>query len=119
MAAQAIQMSITHTAIGIALGSGIEAVMPPHSASASISEIVFEVFVQMGLNGVALSQVGTVMMDADPTYGLPFSLALFEAQPALRKRIDLLASVVKQRVSQLALKMVSPVVAAAPSTPSY
>ena len=116
MAARAIQISITHVAVGIALGSGLEAVMPPHSASASIAEIAFEAFVQVGLNGVLLSQVGTTLMADDPTYGLPFSLALFEAQPALRRRIDLLASVVKQRASQVVLKMMPRVEVAAPAS---
>jgi hypothetical protein len=115
MAARAIQISTTHMAIGIALGSGLEAVMPPHSASASIAETVFEVFVQVGLNGVLLAQVGTTLMADDPTYGLPFSLALFEAQPALKTRIALLASVVKQRASQVVQKMMPPVEAAAPA----
>ena len=82
--------------------------MPPHSTSASISTLAFEAFVQVALNGVVLAQVGATLQDDDPTFGLPFSLALNEAQPGAAKRLAALAAAVKQQVSQVALKMAPP-----------
>ena len=106
--ARAIQVSVTHVSIGIMAGSAIEALMPAYTASASSGALMFEAFVQVALNGVLLSQVGAQLTADDPTFGLPFSLGLFEAQPALRMRIETLAAVAKQQVSQAALKMVPP-----------
>ena len=67
---------------------------------------MFEAFVQIALNGVLLAQMGGTLTSDDPTFGLPFSLGLFEAQPALRKRIETLAAVAKQQVSQGVQQMV-------------
>ena len=106
--ARAIQVSITHVSVGIVAGASIEALMPAYTASASSAALMLEAFVQVALNGVLLSLVGVQLTSDDPTFGLPFSLGLFEAQPALRQRIDTLAAVAKQQVSQVALKMVPP-----------
>ena len=106
--ARAIQVSVTHVSVGIMAGSAIEALMPAYTASASSAALMFEAFVQVALNGVLLSQVGTQLTADDPTFGLPFSLGLFEAQPALQMRIASLAAVAKQQVSQVAQKMAPP-----------
>lgn len=103
--ARAVQISVTHLAFGTVLGATIEAFMPAHSASASIAMTAFEAFVQVALNGVLLSQIGAQLGADDPTFGLPFSLGLFEAQPGLKMRTELLAQVAKQQVIQLAPKM--------------
>jgi hypothetical protein len=104
-AAKAIQVSITHMSLGILMASTIEAFMPPFAASSSTATIVFEAFVQVGLNGVLLSQVAGQLTADDPTFGLPFALGLFEAQPGLCQRIVLLGGIAKRQVSQIALKM--------------
>lgn len=103
--ARAVQISVTHLAFGIAVGSTIEAFMPAHSASASDAMIAFEAFVQVALNGVLLSQVGAQLGADDPTFGLPFSLGLFEAQPGLKRRTELLAERVERKIHELVPKM--------------
>ena len=103
--ARAIQVSVTHISLGVFLGAAIEAIMPAHSASSSNAALVFESFVQVALNGVALAQVGDAVSRDDPTFGLPFSLGLFEAQPGLQKRIALLAGAAKAQVTQAAQRM--------------
>lgn len=111
--ARAIQVSVTHVSLGIMAGAAIEGFMPAYTASASSGALMFEAFVQIALNGVLLAQMGGTLTSDDPTFGLPFSLGLFEAQPALRKRIETLAAVAKQQVAQTAQKMASPVAAEA------
>ena len=107
--ARAIQVSVTHISTGIILGATLEALMPAYSASASSGALMFEAFVQIALNGVMLSQVASQMSSDDPTFGLPFSLGLFEAQPGLKQRIRTLAAVATQQVSQAVQKMALPV----------
>ena len=110
--ARAIQVSVTHVSLGLLAGSSIEAVMPAYSASSSTATLMFEVFVQVALNGVLLSSVGAQLTSDDPTFGLPFSLGLFEAQPALTTRIDALAAIVRQQVAQAVQRMAPPAEAA-------
>ena len=99
---RAIQVSITHVALGIGVGSAIEALLPTPSDGASLRQQLFEALVQVGLNGAALSLLANVLRNDDPTFGIPFSMALFEAQPALGVRIHSLAAVAKGQVAQLA-----------------
>lgn len=98
--ARAIQVSISHVALGVAVGSLIEGVLPPPSDGVSFQQAVFEAVVQVGLNGAALASMSAYLQRDDPTYGIPFSAALFEAQPGLAARIRLLAAVVKGQVAQ-------------------
>lgn len=114
--ARAIQVSVSHLTVGIVAGSVIEALMPAYSASSSTGVLTFEAFVQVALNGVFLSQVGAQLTSDDPTFGLPFSLGLFEAQPGLLQRIALLAAVAKQKVGRFGQKMVPLVAEEAPPT---
>ena len=97
---RSIQISITHTVIGIGVGSVIDAVLPKFNADASLTNQVFETLVQMGLNGVALVLLAGVLSDNDPTFGIPFSMALFQSQPELASRVDALSSSVKHQVAQ-------------------
>ena len=103
--ASAIQTSIVHVALGIVSGSMVEYLLPPASASASAATLAFEAFVQVGLNGVLLASMGATLSADDTTYGIPFSMALFEAQPELGKRIKLLSDVVKRQAAQASQKM--------------
>lgn len=98
--ARAIQVSITHVALGIVVGSVIEGVLPSPTDGASLQQQLFETLVQVGLNGAALSVMATYLRNDDPTFGIPFSASLFEAQPALGVRIRSLAAVAKAQVSQ-------------------
>lgn len=117
--ARAIQISVTHVSIGLISGASIEALMPKYAASSSTAALAFEAFVQVALNGVLLSSVGPQLTSEDPTFGLPFSLGLFEAQPGLKQRLELLAGIAKQQVSQLAQKMVPPAPEADSPTQGY
>lgn len=117
--ARAIQVSVTHLSIGVMAGSVIEAVMPAYAASSSTAMLTFEAFVQIALNGVLLSQAGAILTNDDPTFGLPFSLGLFEAQPGLRKRTELLAALAKQKAAEFGLKMVPPAPEEGPPSQGY
>ena len=102
--ARAIQVSVTHAGVGVIAGAIIEALMPAYRASASNAELVFEAAVQVAVNGLLISQVGTALTSDDPTFGMPFSLGLFEAQRGLMQRLDLLASKVHEQVLQVVPK---------------
>ena len=110
--ARAIQVSIMHVALGIAIGSVIEGALPGASADASLHQQVFEMLVQAGLNGASIALVGAQLQYGDPTFGIPFSMALFQAQPAFAQRIEFLSSVVTSQVAQGAQRMKAPIAAA-------
>ena len=103
---RSIQVSITHSIVGVCVGATIEAMLPKFRPDASLVNQTFETLVQIGLNGAALAILVEYMNRDDPTHGLPFSLALFEAQPELAKRIESLSAVVKARVTQASQQMV-------------
>ena len=107
-----IQVSVIHVALGVGLGSCIEALMPGVSDGASTSLQVFETLVQGGLNGAAIALVAGSLGSADPTYGIPFSFALYQAQPAFSERIELLSSQIGAQLGQAARKMQAPAAAA-------
>lgn len=101
----AIQISIGHTVLGVSVGALIEGLLPKFTEGASLPSQVFEALVQVGLNGAALVSVSSYLRDGDPTHGIPFSFALFQAQPELGHRIASLATVVRQQVAQAAQRM--------------
>lgn len=109
---KAIQTSIVHVALGITIGTIIEAVLPDVASSASVSMQALEAAVQVALNGVMLASVGAILTDDDPTFGIPFSLALFEAQPGLLKRLAVLSRTARSQVDQVGQRM-APLVAGA------
>ena len=98
--ARAIQYSVAHVSIGIAVGSLIEGVLPSVADGSSLTTTVFETLVQAGLNGAALVLCERCLGQDDPTAGLPFSMALFYSQPEFLRRIDILSSVIRGQVSQ-------------------
>ena len=106
---RAIQVSITHTVLGVGVGAGIEAMLPAFSAGASVTNLVFETLVQVGLNGVALASVSEFLRDDDPTFGILFSGALFQSQTELVQRLQTLGAVVKVQVTQVSQRMVQQV----------
>ena len=99
---RSIQVSVTHTILGIALGAFIEGVLPKFNAGAALTTQAFETLVQVGLNGAALATVSGFLRDDDPTFGIPFGYSLFRAQPELASRIESLSAVVKDHVTQAA-----------------
>ena len=105
-AGRSIQVSVTHTAIGILLGAGIESLLPKFTQGASLTSLAFETTVQAGLNGAALVAVASFLAQNDPTSGLPFSMALFQSQPDFAKRIEHLSLAVKEQAAQAALRTV-------------
>lgn len=109
---RSIQIAVTHTLLGIGIGSVIEALLPSFNASASLANQAFETLVQVGLNGAALASVAGFLRDDDPTFGIPFSMALFQAQPELAKRIENLGVVARAQVVQ-AVHRTAPSTAAA------
>ena len=97
-------------AAGVLMGGSIEAVLPPRTEDASLTTQVFEALVQAGMNGAALAVfAGLVREEAvDPTFGIPFSMALWSAQPVFQLRLCLLSVVVKGQVARVAQRMVPP-----------
>lgn len=111
MSGRAIQISVTHSVMGIVIGASIEALLPKFTADASLTNLAFETLVQVGVNGAALGVAAGTLQNDDPTYGIPFSWALFEAQPELALRIGALAGVVREQVRKGVLQMGPRVVA--------
>ena len=102
---RAIQVSVTHTVLGVGVGAAIEASLPAFSAGASVTNLIFETLVQVGLNGVALASVSEFLRDDDPTFGIPFSAALLSSQSDLGRRLSTLGAVVKVQVAQVGQRM--------------
>ena len=95
----AIQASISNTVLGLMVGSAIEGVLPSFNPDVPLTSQVFEIFVQIGLNGVALGYYGGRVAADDPTGGLPFSWALFVAQPELETRVQSIGKIMRRKVS--------------------
>ena len=114
MTSKAIQVAITHTAVGIMVGAAIEAFMPRPDSGSPMPNQVFEALVQVGLNGAALSLVCPSLQcgGSDPTFGIPFGAALFAAQPDMQVRLVHLAAGVRSALVQGALQTVAPVATA-------
>ena len=109
MTSRAIQMSVTQMAAGVTIGATVEALLPKRMEGASLSTQVFEALVQVGLNGAALALfVGPIRGEGgDPTYGIPFSQALYASQPELQKRLAALSAVVAHQVTLVAQRMMA------------
>ena len=103
---RAIQVSVVHTIAGIGIGSLIEGVLPAYAEGASLTTLAFEALVQVGLNGAALAVASGLLRENDPTYGIPFSLALAEAQPQLGDRLQALGAVAKAEVARVVQRTV-------------
>lgn len=103
MSSRAVQLSITQVGVGVLIGGAIEAALPKAVEQSSLLNLTFEALVQVGLNGAALASFATLVRGSgeDPTYGIPFSIAVYGSQPELQKRIGLLSAVVRRRVSQV------------------
>ena len=91
--------------MAIAIGAGIEGLLPKYSENAVLSVQIFELLVQVGLNGAALGAASHLLRGDDPTFGIPFSTALYSAQPEMSKRTEALSSVVKGQVRRATLQM--------------
>ena len=96
---------MTHTVLGVGIGAVIEGLLPSFSAGASVTNLVFETLVQVGLNGAALASVSEFLRDDDPTFGIPFSAALLGSQTELAMRLQTLGAVVKVLVAQVSQRM--------------
>lgn len=96
MTSRAIQVSVTQVAAGTVIGATIEALLPKRTEGAPVSTQIFEALVQVGLNGAALALfVGLIRGEgADPTFGMPFQLALNSSQPELQRRLSALSEII-------------------------
>ena len=105
--AAGIPAAITNTMAAVALGVGIESILPAFNEEKSLTEQAFETCVQLGLNGVVLAYYGSEYSRSDVTGGLPFSWGLFESQPCLGKRVRLLSALARKKVSATVLQTAS------------
>ena len=107
-------MSVSQVTAGVLIGATVEALLPQQIEGASLTTQVFEVLVQVGMNGAALSVFAGLIRGegVDPIYGIPFSYYVNLSQPELAKRIAVLSSEVKRRVQQVSQRMVQPALAA-------
>ena len=103
---RAIQVSVLHTFVGLAIGSVIEGVLPSYTEGSSVANQAFEALVQVGLNGAALAAISPLLANDDPTFGIPFSLALYASQPQLELRVRLLGASLKDEVARVVQRRV-------------
>ena len=111
MTSRAIQLSVTQVVVGVLIGATVEALLPRRTEGASLTNQVFEALVQVGLNGAALASFAGLIRGegVDPTFGIPFSTALYASQPELQSRLSALSVVVKGQVARASQQMVAPV----------
>ena len=114
MASRAIQLSVTQVVAGVLIGATVEALLPKRIEGASLTNQVFEALVQVGLNGAALATFAGLIRGegVDPTFGIPFSQALYASQPELQARLATLSARAKLEVSRVSQQMVPPALAA-------
>ena len=107
MTSRAIQQSVTQVAAAVVVGATIEALLPAPVEKPPVHTQVFELMVQVGLNGVALALVAGSIRGGgeDLTFGIPFANALYGSQPSMRKRIETLAELTKTQVVQISRQM--------------
>lgn len=105
MSGVAVQNALTHVPIALALGAAIEGVLPPYNETATLRAQVVELAVQVGLNGLALGYLAHYLAHDDPTYGIPFSMALIVSQQELWRRMLYFSSRWKASVAQASLLM--------------
>lgn len=109
---RAVQLSVFHTAVALALGAAIESAMPLPSEGTGLPTLAFETAVHVGLNGAAVGLASRyIAADDDPTAGIPFGAALLASQPGLERRLTLLAQEIRRRMREgvvLASTMSSP-----------
>ena len=108
-----IQHSVTSVIVGLLMGSTIKACFPDPSVCASSAMTALEAFAQVAVNGILVGAYAS-RLDSDPTFGLPFSLGLFEAQPNMKKRLKLLAGIATQQVGRFGQQTLLPMVEAPP-----
>ena len=99
---RSIQVSVTHTVVGVLMGATIEAMLPKFTQGAPLTSLAFETTVQAGLNGAALVMVAGFLSANDPTNGIPFATALYAAQPEFSRRIEQISAVIKEQAAQAA-----------------
>jgi hypothetical protein len=103
---RAIQVSGLHSAYGMAIGSLIDTALPAYTDAADVQTLLFETAVQVGLNGVAVSLMGPELRGNDPTFGIPFSFALYAAQEGLGLRVTALGRLLQSEARKALLRMV-------------
>ena len=103
---RAVQLSVLHTAYGLAIGSLIDLALPVYTEAADVSTLLFESAVQVGLNGVAVALMGPELRGNDPTFGIPFSFALYAAQEGLNLRLSALGRLAQREGRKAMLRMV-------------
>ena len=110
MTSRAIQLSVTQVVVGVLIGATVEALLPRRTEGASLTNQVFEALVQVGLNGAALAVFAGLIRGegVDPTFGIPFSSALYSSQPELAARLAALSTLVKMQVTQASRQMMQP-----------
>ena len=110
MTSRAIQLAITQVSAGVLIGGAVEALLPKRTEGASLTNQVFEALVQVGLNGAALATFAGLIRGegVDPTFGIPFSTALYASQPELQARLASLSTRVKAQVVRVSQQMVPP-----------
>ena len=113
MTSRSIQLSVMQVTAGLLIGGTLEALLPRRTDGASLQSQVFELLVQAGMNGAALSVFAGLVRGegVDPTFGIPFSMALYASQAELQARIGSLASVVKGQVATASRQMAVPAAA--------
>jgi hypothetical protein len=102
----AIQASALHTAYGLAIGTLIDTALPSYTDASDAPTLLFETAVQVGLNGVAVALMAPELRGTDPTFGIPFSFALYAGQAGLSLRLNALSRLMQREGRVALLRMV-------------
>ena len=98
---QAIQISVSHAAAGVLVGTVIETLMPRHDDTKSLNRQALEFAVQAGLNGALIAFAGPYLQEEDPTGGGIFFTTLWGSQPEWNKRVTAASSIVAREVNKI------------------
>ena len=103
-----VQISLLHTAIGLLLGTTINLMSPSDDDVSSVVK-AFETAVVVAVNGTVVALFSYAIPDDDPTFGIPFSVALMAAQPLLLARLQSSAAGLGQLMrAAMSLRIVAP-----------
>ena len=113
----AIEYALKNTALGLASGTLVDALLPPVSASVSEGQLAFEVAMQAALNGMVIAAaVPLLRPELDPSMGIPFYAGLLSSQRSFSVRLERVSVLAKGRAVQLGLRMGLPSLGVPPTT---
>ena len=90
--ARAVPIAVGHTAAGLAMGTLLNQLELTNCTDVSVVTQAYGTVLAVALNAVAVAVFSSLIPDDDPTFGIPFSVALLAAQPGLSECLSQAAS---------------------------